>query len=350
MNIEWDEELAEEGSGEGCLPLVPAFSVLQKLCREGPFLARLLHATGMRLEELPRLSFGPQGLQAGRPLACDKDTLERLRDWQYSSTALAELQRWLEESPLARRFACCGRPLTARVFRHSYAVRSLESGMDLIALQQLLGHRDLRTTESYIAVAMADCRAVYESTHPLCTRLRTPQADLSTDDLLALIAAAEQPLIVRLLYASGLRVSELNHFTAGDIDEHDRKIFVRSGKGEQDRYVLLDSESLRQLRRQAASTPPGQPVFRISRDGIWDIVKTAACDSGLEEKYAGSAVTISPHGLRHACASHCYQAGMPPEMVSKLLGHTLLRNTLNYVDVPWSQVESQVRTCHPWMR
>jgi len=350
MNTEWDEELAGEGSGEGCLPLVPAFQQIKDLCQEGPLLAQVLLATGLRLEELPQLSFGAQGLQTGRPLACDAETLERLRGWQYSPPALTELTSWLQNCPLAEPFRWSNRPLTARIFRHSYAVQRLEAGVDLIALNQLMGHRDLRTTQAYIAIAMADCRAVYERTHPFCARLRTPQADLTTKDVLALIDAASHPLIVRLLYASGLRVSELNHFTRGDINEHDRKIFVRTGKGEQDRYVLLDRESLRQLLQQAASRPPAKPVFPISRDGIWDIVKEAARDSGLQEKYSGSDVTISPHGLRHACASHCYQAGMPPEVVSKLLGHTLLRNTLKYVDVPWSQVESQVRACHPWIK
>lgn len=349
MNTEWDEELAAEGAGEGCLPLVPATRVVQALCREGPFLATVLHVTGVRVEELPRLSLGPQGLHVGRPLACDGETLKRLQGWEYSPSALAELESWLQRCSLAERFDCCRRPLTARVFRHSYAVQRLEAGMDLVVLSQLMGHRDLRTTAAYIAVAMGDCRAVYERTHPFCARLRTPQADLSSEDVLALIAAARQPMVVRLLYASGLRVSELNHFTPGDIDEADRKIFVRTGKGEQDRYVLLDRKSLRQLLIEAATRPPGEPVFPLRRDEIWDIVKEAAVDSGLEKKYAGSGVTISPHGLRHACASHCYQAGMPPEMVAKLLGHTLLRNTLNYVDVPWSMVESQARACHPWM-
>ena len=131
-----------------------------------------------------------------------------------------------------------------------------------------------------------------------------------------------------------------------DIVAPERLLFVRGGKGSQDRYALVDPESLRQLLAYLATLTTGSRIFRTTRAQLFIVVKRAARRVGLLDKYAG--LSVSPHSLRHACASHCYQRGMEPEMVRKLLGHEDLRNTLLYVDCPLNMQEREYRESHPW--
>lgn len=345
MNSEWIREMGEECPpgvhDEDRLPLVPSLKKLRAVALRNK-VARLLLATGIRWEEREQLALDSDGLylRGGRRLACDPETVLLM----YRRPAWEAFPGWLEACELSTRFACTGRKLTPQVFRHGYAVACLEGGMDLRVLSQLLGHRDLRITQMYIAIAMNDCLQSYERTHPLCTP-RLPQANLSVDEVFAMLDWIEDDrdaLMVQVAYSSGLRATELVGFTPGDIDPDDLKIFVRAGKGEQDRYVLVDSQTMKRLVRYAKTRPAGKRVFATTRDQFWRIVKRAAEDAGIHH----DGYTISPHGLRHACASHCYQAGMNPDMLAKLLGHTSLRSTLGYVDIPWPRVEEELKKNH----
>ena len=339
MNREWHQELGEEVEpSDERLPLVPSWAYLRKLSQSGPPLAELLLTTGIRLREVARLETDDQGLRirGGRRLAGSLPHLP--------TSAQVDLLNWLAHTPLAGRFAAVGRTLTPTVFRHAFAVAALEGGVDLLVLRQLMGHHDLRTTQNYIALALKDCQEVYLHTHPLCA-LRKPQANLHIDQVLELLAAIAKPrdaLIARLAYASGMRADELVSFTPADLDPDQDKIFVRAGKGQQDRYALADPETMARLRLHAQSRPLGERVFPTTRDQVWNIVKRAARAAGLHFPDA----TVSPHGLRHACASHCHQAGMPPELLARLLGHAVLRNTLLYVHVPWQRVVDALINCH----
>jgi site-specific recombinase XerD len=336
VNREWAEELGEEveQASDERLPLVPSWRYLRELCQTGPPLARLLLASGIRWDEVPRLEEDGEGLRirGGRRLP-----------GRLAEVAREGFQEWLASTPLATRFAAIGRRLTPTVFRHAFAVAALEGGVDLLVLRQLMGHRDLRTTQNYIAVALRDCQKVYQQTHPLCAR-RKPQARLNVDQVLDLLAAIAKPrdaLIARLGYASAMRADELVSFTPADLDPDQDRIFVRAGKGEQDRYVLTDAETMVRLRLHAQGRPLHERVFPTTRDQVWKIVKRAARAAGLDFPDA----TVSPHGLRHACASHCHQAGMPPELLARLLGHAVLRNTLLYVHVPWQRVMEELTRC-----
>ena len=84
----------------------------------------------------------------------------------------------------------------------------------------------------------------------------------------------------------------------------------------------------------ARAQPPGGRLFRTTRAQLHKLVVRAARELGLLEKYQALGFSLSPHSFRHACASHCYQQGMTPDMVGKLLGHEDLRNILLYVDCP----------------
>ena len=370
---EWARELgAEVGAGraEDGLPLIGGRRVTARLCQvpldpDGPLCLRLFWATGLRAEELGSLEWagGGLGLAGGRRVAVDGVTREQLRQRlgeRPPGEVLGEwadrLEGWLREAArsvgLAARFEGCGRPLTLQLFRHSFAVRCLEGGMDLLVLSQLLGHQDLATTQNYLPMAMGACRKAYLECHPLVVG-RRPQSHISVEEALALIDSPSRErdrLMLRLLYATGLRASELLGLYATDIDAEEGVLFVRGGKDGQDRYALVDPESLQRLLVYAGQRGLDRRLFRTTRAQLHILVKRAARAVGVLEKYEALGQVVSPHTFRHACASHCYQAGMSPDLVRKLLGHEDLRNTLLYVDCPEGRLVREYERCHPWVR
>ena len=368
--LEWIRELAGEVDFDGreageVLPLIPGRLAIRQMLEWsglpplGRVILRTLYATGIRPEELSQLGFREGRLEAaGRPVAADPQTIEAVQvlDEQALASAQTALPEWLSAAAravgLADRFQASQRNLSPQIFRHAYAVYCLEGGMDLLVLSRLLGHDDLRTTERYIPAAMGACRRSYLRFHPLMAgRGGGEQADITVDEALALIEAPKKPrdrLMLRLLYATALRASELLGLGEGDIDAAEGRLFVRSGKGSQDRYALIDGESLRQLLAFVHSQPKGTRIFRTTRAQLFILVKRAATSLGLLEKYEALGLSLSPHSFRHACASHCYQRGMDPDSVRRLLGHDDLRNTLLYIDCPLAIQQRQYHQTHPW--
>ena len=293
---EWAEEIQLPGA-EHRLPR------LQFDLPQDTYTQRLLHATGARPTELDRIykhTDGYLALRDGRRLWADPVTialfqpLQNCTDWRY---------------------------------RHRFAVQFLEKGADLFSLQMLLGHQHLDTTRNYIPAAAGLWKPHYQRCHPLCHRERNQkdQAPITVSEAFQLIHAHDDPweqLLIRTLYATALRASELTNLEHTDL--YSDRILVRDGKGPQDRYTLIDPETLEQLRQ----LPAGR-LFDVSRVTVHNVVKRAAEKTGLAEKYARLGYRLSPHGLRHAYATHCYQADMDEIAISHLLGHEV-RHTILY--------------------
>jgi integrase/recombinase XerD len=155
----------------------------------------LLYATGLRVSELTRLPVNHLNLQAGYVLARGKGGKERLipvgeiaiqKVKQYLAGPRANLLRGRESRSLF--VTARGRPFTRQgfwkllrryaikarirsvpsphVLRHSFATHLIERGADLRAIQEMLGHADLSTTQIYTHVNRARLRAVYDRSHP----------------------------------------------------------------------------------------------------------------------------------------------------------------------------------------
>lgn len=144
--------------------------------------------------------------------------------------------------------------------------------------------------------------------------------------------------MLRLLYASGIRVSELCHLCWKDVQPRGEvgQITVH-GKGEKTRAILLKKETyqaLESLRKDAAGSIP---VFRSRGGGrgrrkaggrldpsqIMRIVQAAARRIGILEN-------VSPHWLRHAHATHAQENGAPIALVQATLGHESIETTAKY--------------------
>ncbi len=156
---------------------------------------------------------------------------------------------------------------------------------------------------------------------------------LTPEELQRILAQAyqERPrdgLIVRLLFETGLRVSELVHVQPADVDFTERTIRVRAGKGGKDRLVLFTEELGQQLRLHLDGRTRGA-VLETNRAApftprrIQQIVKGVAQRSGVGKP-------IHPHTYRHSMATFLRNQGVPLDVVQLLLGHGNPRTTQIY--------------------
>jgi integrase/recombinase XerD len=155
--------------------------------------------------------------------------------------------------------------------------------------------------------------------------------------------------ILELLYAGGLRVSEVVTLRVEDLHLDDARALVR-GKGDKERIVPLGRSAVdaltEYLRRGRPALLAGrmQPVLFLSARGkaltrqwVWDIVRRTA---GTERK-------ASPHMLRHSCATHMVEHGADLRTVQRLLGHADIATTQVYTHVAMEHLKRVHRAHHP---
>lgn len=324
LKDDWQAELGEEillGKDPlYTLPLIAPRHALKNLAEP----LATLYATGLRPEEY--LSLQPSQLQEGyiqlpdRIVPCDRQIP-------------LGLPIQLENHPLQPLFQKSGRRLVPSAFRHAYATHRLEDGMPLLSLYTILGHRNISITQQYLDTAVNRHRASYQACHPLA-RERGAKADGLLHQHYELLSQAaqddEERAIYRLFYATGLRISEFLALREVDLNREEGKIFVRQGKFDKDRYLLVDRPTL-------AAVPPGDPLFSLnSATPILERIEKAARKAGFFEFYT----TVSPHSFRRTFATQCYLGGMQPALLKLLLGHERLESTRIYLDIPESFIQA----------
>jgi integrase/recombinase XerD len=154
---------------------------------------------------------------------------------------------------------------------------------------------------------------------------------LLTEQEVAVMIAKEKNLrnylILRLLYAAGLRVSELCQLCWKDaIPRGETGQITVQGKGAKVRTILLPPTLWEQLQQLRVDANVLDPVFRskngkpLDRIRVFRIVKAAATRAGINEN-------VSPHWLRHAHASHSLDRGSPLHLTQRTLGHSRIGTT-----------------------
>ena len=191
------------------------------------------------------------------------------------------------------------------------------------------------------------------------TGLKLPVV-LSKAEIELLINApdADKPLGVRdaamleLLYAAGLRVSELINLRLQDINLEAG--FVRVfGKGSKERIVPIGMpakekinhylKTVRSLRSKQTPSPylfiarAGKPM---TRQGFWKLLRRYAMQAGLKEK-------VTPHSIRHSFASHLLEGGADLRAVQIMLGHVDISTTQIYTHVTRDHLKKLHRKFHP---
>lgn len=136
-------------------------------------------------------------------------------------------------------------------------------------------------------------------------------------------------LMFRVFYASGIRQAELLGLRVADV--LGPVLFIRSGKYDQDRYVLVDPLTAELLSAWIQDKPPDGRVFHTSHPVVFNNLRKWAVACGLHQKYQALGQRVSPHSFRHACATHCFQGQMRFRLVQLLLGHTIAKNTYEYI-------------------
>ena len=158
--------------------------------------------------------------------------------------------------------------------------------------------------------------------------------------------------MLELLYATGLRVSELVGLELGQINREQGVVRV-VGKGDKERLVPLGEAALDWLERYLREGRPalgaaasGDALFpgprgrAISRQAFWYAVKRYAIIAGISK-------SISPHTLRHAFATHLLNHGADLRVVQLLLGHSDISTTQIYTHVARERLKQLHAAHHP---
>lgn len=206
-------------------------------------------------------------------------------------------------------------------------------------------------------------RAVAEN--PL-RRLRTPKvvprlpSILSFGEVEALLRqpdptrprGARDRAMLELLYATGLRVSELVALSVNDLNL--TAGYVRTkGKGAKERIVPVGGEACRALHRYLRESrpallrgSPGGTLFpgragrRLSRQGFWKILRGYARSAGIRGR-------LTPHTLRHSFATHLLEHGADLRSVQSMLGHADIATTQIYTHVSREHLKKVHKKFHP---
>ncbi|GAA0416332.1 MAG: site-specific tyrosine recombinase XerD [Bacillota bacterium] len=203
-------------------------------------------------------------------------------------------------------------------------------------------------------------------THDASLHIETPKKERKLPDVLSiqeiealLSLPSDTALHIRnkamleLLYATGLRVSEMIHLKISDL--HLTMGFVQCfGKGAKERIVPLGNVAIQAvenylqqargklIKRQGDSNilfvnQHGKP---LTRQGFWKILKKAALEAGIHKK-------ITPHTLRHSFATHLLENGADLRLVQEMLGHVDISTTQIYTHVTKARLKDIYMNYHP---
>jgi integrase/recombinase XerD len=174
-------------------------------------------------------------------------------------------------------------------------------------------------------------------------------------------ASLRDAAMLEVLYGTGMRVSELAGLSLADLGSDTGLVRVL-GKGSKERLVPLGSCASAALDDWLG--PGGRPLFeprrwarrgdaeavflnarggRLTRQGVWGVLKKRARAVGLEEK-------VHPHVLRHSCATHMLAHGADIRVVQELLGHVSIATTQIYTKVSLGHLREAYDQAHPRSR
>ena len=157
--------------------------------------------------------------------------------------------------------------------------------------------------------------------------------------------------MLELLYATGIRVSELIELNIGDVNLEDREISC--GSAEKKRVIPVGSRAvdamqdyLSLVRPQMIASEAEDALFvniageRMSRQGFWKIIKYYSAQAGIRKD-------ITPHTLRHSFAAHLLENGADVKTVKEMLGHADVASTQMYSGLLKASIADAYKRAHP---
>ncbi len=157
--------------------------------------------------------------------------------------------------------------------------------------------------------------------------------------------------MLELLYATGIRASELINLNIQDINLRSGVLYCRGSKGVRSipiypSAVVAVSDYIYRMRGLIAGPDSGEALFvnlnggRLTRQGFWKIVKGYAVEAGITKE-------ITPHTIRHSFALHLLENGASVKDIQTMMGHADISSTQVYVQLLDSHVNQVYHDCHP---
>lgn len=262
----------------------------------------------------------------------------------------------------------------------SYLSHAAEAGaMDLADLSQAIVHSHVRhltqagRSPATVARSLSSLRRFHDHARAIgscdsdpTAGLEPPRVDrrepepLSVDEARRLVSAirGDEPqarrdrAILEILYAAGLRVSELTALRSGDLLLDNALVRVH-GRGARERMVPLGQAAVDAAGRYARDSRPllvnadsddvfflsnrGRPLSRMS---VWKTIRSAAAAAAIDR-------TVSPQTLRHTFAAHLLEGGFGLSDVQQLLGHADISTTQIYARLDNERLQQLHRAYHP---
>lgn len=166
--------------------------------------------------------------------------------------------------------------------------------------------------------------------------------------------ARRDAALLELLYATGMRISELASLTVDRLDLPRRRLRV-IGKGNKERELLFGEHAARALRAYLASGRPTlaaratTPVAALFLNGTGGPLTARGARMVVERwvTASGAPASTSPHTLRHSFATHLLEGGADLRTVQELLGHASLATTQIYTHLSDASLRTAYRSAHP---
>ncbi len=173
--------------------------------------------------------------------------------------------------------------------------------------------------------------------------IREPLTKEEVQALLNALPNKKHRLLISLLYATGVRVSEAIALRIEEFDLARKLLLVRSGKGGKDRYTILSDMVIKQIEEYLTLRTKQSPYLfetgagHITARTVQEVLKKAAQQANIRKP-------VTPHVLRHSFATHLRDNKVQDSDIQKLLGHKNLKTTQGYARV---SVEHLTRIQNP---
>jgi site-specific recombinase XerD len=149
----------------------------------------------------------------------------------------------------------------------------------------------------------------------------------------------QHEIMLKLLFYTAVRISELIHIKAGDVDLDHCKIFIDQGKGRKDRYILFPASFRLVLKSHLRANPQNQYLFETRRFGPFTPRRVQQIVQGYRER-AGITQRVHPHLFRHQMLTFLTSRGLSDAQIQLISGHESKKSLEVYQHLSLQSVES----------